>query len=122
MKKTIIIITAIVVAVSCHRKTISQTSETATTESEQKATTAISYSASVKTIIETKCAPCHIPSAGGSKADLSTYDATKKYADDIARRIQLGPGEMGFMPFRHDKLSDEEISTITDWIKAGYAQ
>jgi len=34
-------------------------------------------------------------------------------------RVQLNPGERGFMPFKHEKLSAEEIVVIKKWVDQG---
>ena len=61
------------------------------------------------------CAPCHIPAQGGNKKALDTYAGVKDNIDDIIRRIELNPGDMGFMPFKHPKLPDSTIAMIKQW-------
>ena len=87
----------------------------------KKATSAktVFYDTDVKNLVETKCTPCHVPSKGGKKAALDTYDDASKYIDDIIRRIELNPGEKGFMPFKHPNLSAEEISIFKTWKAEG---
>jgi len=70
-------------------------------------------------IVASSCTPCHIPSKGGNKEAYDKYDNVKKDIDGILHRIQLNPTDKGFMPFRHDKLSDSTIAVIKQWKDAG---
>jgi hypothetical protein len=74
------------------------------------------YESSVKPLIATKCAPCHLPAEGGKKKPLDNYDSVKVVALDIVRRVELTPGEKGFMPFKKSKLSAEEIAVFKKWV------
>ncbi|SKA16433.1 cytochrome c [Sediminibacterium ginsengisoli] len=82
----------------------------------------ISYQQHVATILETNCAPCHFPGKGGNKKALDSYAAASANADEILRRIQLNPGERGFMPMRHPKLSDSTIAVIKQWKTDGLGE
>src|ERR1043165_4878579 len=108
MKKYLILGMAVCFAVilfsNCHT-----TKKTASTTPASTSTPAVTYSANVKSIIETKCSPCHIPSRGGNKKALDTYDNLKGSISDVIRRVQLNPGDPGFMPFKNAKLSDSTI-------------
>ncbi len=81
------------------------------------ATTAnlLSYDADVKALVESKCTPCHLPAKGGSITPLDTYERTKDFIDPILTRIQLNPGDGGFMPMKHPKLSDSAINVFKQW-------
>ena len=78
----------------------------------------VNYTADVQPIITQHCSPCHIPPKGNKEA-LNTYDAAKKNIDESIRRIQLNPGEKGFMPFKHPKLSDSTINVFVKWKEDG---
>jgi hypothetical protein len=78
-------------------------------------TALITYQTDVLTIVADKCSPCHWPEKGGKVKPLDTYEAVKTEIDDIIRRISLNPGEKGFMPFKHDKLSDSTIAIFKQW-------
>ena len=80
--------------------------------------TAVTYASSVKGIIETSCAPCHIAGKGNKKS-LDNYDAAKNSIDDIIARIQKNPGEHGFMPVMNPKLSDADIAAFVNWKNSG---
>ena len=77
--------------------------------------TLLTYDASVMGIISEKCTPCHIPEKGGRVKPLNTYEAVRTNIDAIVNRIQLNPGDKGFMPFKHDKLSDSTIEVFKQW-------
>jgi uncharacterized membrane protein len=121
MKKTILLsaLVAFVIAISCTKKvTPSKTNEAAV--SPPKVT--VTYAANIKTLIQAKCTPCHIPAKGGFKAAFDTYDAAKKYIDDMIRRIQLDPTQKDYMPFKFPKLSTEDVEVFKKWKEAGLAE
>lgn len=78
-------------------------------------TAVVTYDVSILSVISDKCSPCHIPDKGGKIKPLNTYEAARAEIDDIIRRISLNPGEKGFMPFKHDKLSDSTIALFKQW-------
>jgi cytochrome c553 len=78
----------------------------------------VNFESNVKPMILASCGPCHVAGQGNKKS-LDNFANAKEYADDIIARIQKNPGERGFMPMRHDKLSDSAIAFFTEWKKAG---
>jgi hypothetical protein len=68
------------------------------------------------------CSPCHIPAKGGNKKAYDNYGNVKNDIDDIIRRISLNPGDRGFMPFKHAKLSDSTIAVFVKWKADGLAE
>ena len=70
----------------------------------------------VKPLVSTKCGPCHTI---GNKSHLVDFSEAKEHADDIIRRVSLTPEEKGFMPFKHDKLSDSAIAVFVKWKEDG---
>lgn len=95
---------------------------TTTTPAPTTATTAakVSYESSINTLIVGNCSPCHIPAKGGNKKAYDTYDKVKAGIDDILYRIELNPGQRGFMPFRKsEKLSDSTIAQFKKWKEDG---
>jgi len=82
---------------------------------------AFTYASHVQQIMTDKCGPCHI-SGKGNKLPLDNYEAVKTNIDDIIRRIELNPGERGYMPFRKPKLSDTTINIIKTWKADGFPQ
>ncbi|MEO7445245.1 MAG: hypothetical protein ABIT96_09625 [Ferruginibacter sp.] len=79
----------------------------------------ISYEKDIKGIISDKCTPCHFPDKGGNKPPLNSYELVVAQANDIVRRIEMHPGDRGFMPFKRERLSDSLISVIKTWVAEG---
>ncbi|MFT3845605.1 MAG: cytochrome c [Lacibacter sp.] len=106
---------------SCARKSTPQSTpgNDATTEVKAPVVEVAKFETSVKSLITAKCGPCHIPSAGGKKVALDNLQDAKKWADEIVKRIQMNPGERGYMPFKNPKLSDAEIAVFKQWVKDG---
>jgi hypothetical protein len=72
------------------------------------------FDTNVQPLISANCSPCHV-APNGKSGILSTYDAAKSHIDEILTRIQKNPGEKGFMPFKHNKLSDSTIQVFVQW-------
>lgn len=120
MRKSILIsgLSILTIALACSRKAVPQSSEDDTTGSKS----VTHFSGAVKELIVAKCSPCHIPASNGNKTPLDNYESAKKLADEIVRRVELNPGERGFMPFKKEKLSAEEISLLKKWRDEGAAE
>lgn len=73
------------------------------------------YENSLQTLIVGNCSPCHIPEKGGQKKSYDNYANVKGDIDEIIRRIELHPGEKGYMPFKRDRLSDSTIAVFKQW-------
>ena len=108
-----------VVFVACSPKTAPTTTSTPTTEPDSPKMMATTFSGEVHPLILSKCSPCHLPSKGGFKANFEIYESAKKYGADMVMRIQLNPTDKGFMPFKHDKLSPDEIDVFKKWVADG---
>jgi len=85
-------------------------------------TPVISYNNNIQTLVMNNCAPCHIPEKGGKKLALDNYHAVKDNLADIVTRIELHPGEKGFMPFKRARLSDSTIAVFRLWKEQGMAE
>jgi len=85
------------------------------------AVASVTYVGNIQPAIIANCSPCHIPPKGFKKA-LDTYDAAKANVDDMITRIKLNPGDKGFMPFKHPKLSDSVINVFVQWKAGGLAE
>jgi hypothetical protein len=90
-------------------------------KTQKSAAATATYTANVQNIVATNCSPCHIGS-GAKQKRLDSYDAVKSNIDEIVRRIQLNPGDKGFMPMRHPKLSDSTIQVFINWRNGGFMQ
>lgn len=76
----------------------------------------LNFESDLKTVIMSECAPCHIPSKGGNKKPYDNYVNVRTDIDEMIRRIEMNPGEKGFMPFRKTtKLSDSTIALFKKW-------
>lgn len=76
----------------------------------------MTYATEMQAVISANCTPCHIPSKGGNKKPYDNYANVKTDIDEIIRRIELNPGEKGFMPFKKTaKLSDSTINVFKQW-------
>lgn len=78
----------------------------------------VTFDANVLPVIQSHCAPCHT-SGKGMRAALTEYDVSKGRLDNIIHRISLNPGQMGFMPKKHDRLADSLIQVFVDWKAQG---
>lgn len=78
-----------------------------------------SYNVDIVPLLQAKCTPCHLPTKGGRITNFENYENAKKYGETILARIQLNPGDKGFMPFKHAKLPAEEIAIFKKWIDDG---
>ncbi len=94
----------------------------ATAAAPAPAMAAVTFTSAIQPLMANSCAPCHIPSKGGNKEALDSYNNVKKDIDGILHRIQLNPGERGFMPAMHPKLSDADIATIKQWKDGGMVE
>jgi hypothetical protein len=74
----------------------------------------MTFDAHVLPIINTECSPCHIPGKG-NKTPYVTAASVRTDIDDIIHRIGMQPGEKGFMPMRHPRLSDSAINVFVQW-------
>ena len=88
--------------------------------SSKKATAAAApkstYETNMQAVIIANCSPCHIPAKGGNKKAYDNYANVKTDIDEIIRRIEMNPGERGFMPFKKQaKLSDSTIAIFKQW-------
>ena len=79
----------------------------------------VNYDIDIMPLVTANCSPCHIPSKGGNKEALDSYENVKHEIGEIIERISLNPGEPGFMPFKHPKLSDSTIRVFVKWKEGG---
>ncbi len=84
---------------------------------------AVSYSASLHTIIVGKCSPCHVPETAEQDFQKS-YTFSQSHIDEIIRRVSLKPSEDDYMPFegKNPALSTEEISLFKKWKEEGFGK
>jgi uncharacterized membrane protein len=121
--KKLFLLSTLVVAVfvlsNCGSSKKATASKDATTAVPAKTT----FDANMQTLIMAYCSPCHIPAKGGNKKPYDNYANTKADIDEIIRRIELNPGERGFMPFKKQaKLNDSTIAAFKQWKTDGLLQ
>jgi len=113
MKKYFImaaVIVAVVLLSNCH---------SARKASNETAASKVTYQTNIQSLVANTCTPCHIPSKGGNKKPFDTYEAAKANIDSMIARIELTPGQKGFMPFKRSKLSDSTINVFKQWRDSG---
>jgi hypothetical protein len=93
-------------------------SKQTTSGTEVTQTPTVTYLADIQPIVTNNCGPCHFPPKG-SKKPLDNYADVRSEIDDIIARIQLNPGERGFMPAKHPKLPDTTIQAFKTWKEEG---
>jgi hypothetical protein len=77
------------------------------------------YETNLQTVVMNNCSPCHIPAKGGNKKAYDNFANVKSDIDNIIHRIELNPGDRGFMPFKRAKLSDSTIAVFKKWKEDG---
>jgi mono/diheme cytochrome c family protein len=83
----------------------------------------VNYQANIMSIVQANCAPCHFPDKGGRKKPLDTYAAVSSQIDDILRRVQMEPGQRGFMPDRKpNKIAEADIKAFQQWKADGLVE
>jgi len=75
----------------------------------------MNYETNVKPLIVANCAPCHLPDKGGRKKPYDTFAPVLADIDNIIARIDMHPGDRGFMPFKRERLSDSTIAIFKQW-------
>ncbi len=83
-------------------------------------TAAVTFSASVKPILQTYCIGCHSGSSPSGDIDYSTHAGVKKDADNgkLVGSVEWASGFVA-MPDNGSKLSNCQIATIKKWVAAG---
>ncbi|MCX8020197.1 MAG: hypothetical protein N2747_06860 [Chitinophagaceae bacterium] len=116
MKKALILLFCIVSVITLSRCYSSKKAVAAIPEASGSA---ITYDVQIKFLMNEYCSPCHFPEKGGNKKPYDSYASVKTDIDEIIRRIELNPGQKGFMPFKRSKLSDSTILVFKQWRDLG---
>lgn len=73
----------------------------------------VTYSNTIKTIIENNCLDCHrTPPRNGASISLTTSDDVR---DAVLNRGLIGRVESGSMPPVGDFLTEAEVQALKDW-------
>jgi hypothetical protein len=108
----VLVVASVFLLVQC-----SSTRKTAAT------TPALTYENGVAAVMLENCSPCHYPSQGGKKKAYDNFSSVKTDIDEIIRRVELSPGEKGFMPFKKtSRLSDSVIQVLKTWRSGGLSE
>ncbi len=83
---------------------------------------AVTYEENIQPVVAASCGPCHLPSKGGKKPPLESYTDVAYNIDEIIRRIEMHPGQKGYMPMKKDRLSDSAINLFKDWKSGGLSK
>lgn len=85
----------------------------------QAAAAKTTYASTVAPVISAACAPCHI-AGQGNKKPYDNYANVKSDIDEMIRRVELNPGDRGFMPFRRSyKLGADTIAILKKFKEDG---
>jgi len=77
------------------------------------------YAAIIQPLVNRNCVGCHKPGSLGGNIDLSTYSAVKVQVDN-GKFLGSVTHTSGYVAMpQGGKLSDCEITQITNWINAG---
>jgi cytochrome c553 len=79
----------------------------------------VAYDTDIAPIMETQCAPCHIPAKKGNKKPYDNLANVKADIDEILMRVQLDSTDKKFMPKKKPKLDDATIATLKAWKEGG---
>jgi uncharacterized membrane protein len=83
----------------------------------------ISYTNSIKSIIDNNCVVCHASTPiNGAPMSLTTYDDVKNaiLTRDLLDRISRPQGEVGMMPNGGTRLPQSIIDQISTWATQGF--
>ena len=114
MKKLVVLSFSVLAAALSFCTSSKQT----TSGTETKKAPTVTYLTNIQPIVSNNCGPCHF-TPKGSKKPLDNYADVRSEIDDIISRIQLNPGEHGYMPAKRPKLSDADIQAFKTWKAEG---
>ena len=118
--KSLIIITTVVLAAACSKKT----APVETTNPAEYTGPKVSYATDIAPLLERSCSPCHYPNQQGKKQPLDSYAGVKAELPEVLKLVQLTPGSLRYMPFKQKKqgLSAEEIEMLKNWARGGFME
>jgi mono/diheme cytochrome c family protein len=117
-KINLFILSGFVVFTSCTTDSISDLTEPTNLNE-------VTYTSSVKSIIDSNCIVCHgdIPT-NGAPMSLTTYENVKEAVlnRNLLDRISRTEGTSGAMPLGGPRLPQNDINAITTWIDNNFPQ
>lgn len=75
----------------------------------------VTYTNSVKAIIDANCIGCHGNSNPLANLSLTNYNQVKAEIDDVIDRIERAQGAQGMMPQSGTRLPQSSIDIIKKW-------
>lgn len=88
-------------------------------EEEEVVVPKLTYTKDIKSILVTRCTPCHL-SGGANPNKWDDYATAKAKVATILDRIQRTPGTTGFMPRNATaQIPADEIAKIKQWVTDG---
>ena len=87
--------------------------------------TNVTYSSTVKSIIDNNCIQCHAATpVNGAPMSLTTYENVKDAVlnRDLIDRISRAEGSPGAMPLGGPRLSQNNIDEINNWAANNFPQ
>ena len=115
MKKSIGLLSALIGLAFLFQYCAGSKTPAATSAAAVKPANAYTFEQHVMPLINSKCAPCHIP-PDGKKKFYNTYASVKTDIDEMIRRVSLQPTEKGFMPFKKkEQLPDSLVQVFVKW-------
>ncbi|HLO74707.1 MAG TPA: c-type cytochrome [Flavobacterium sp.] len=85
----------------------------------------VTYTTTVKSIIDNNCIVCHGNSpTNGAPMSLTTYENVKDavLTRNLLDRISRAEGASGAMPLGGPRLPQNDINAISEWIDANFPQ
>ncbi len=80
----------------------------------------VTYSATIKTIIDDNCLNCHVnPPLNGASMSLLTFENVR---DAVMNRGLIGRVDDGSMPPVGNVLTSVQVQAIKDWKSGGYQE
>jgi len=100
------------------------TSDSVSDLTEPDTQTAVTYTARVKSIMDTYCISCHGANQPSGNLALHTFATVRTAAANgsLLDRISRPGGSSGAMPVGGPRLSQNDINAISNWINANYPE
>lgn len=113
------------IILSCFAAFSSCTTDSLSDLGEPNNTLEITYTSTVKSIIDNNCITCHgnVPT-NGAPMSLTTYENVKDAVlnRNLLDRISRSEGTSGAMPLGGPRLPQNDINAVTTWINADFPQ
>lgn len=81
----------------------------------------VTYTANVKSILDSNCVSCHGASNPSAGFNISTYANAKNNINAIINRSNLQTGQPGVMP-TSGRMPESKIQILKDWQTQGLIQ